>query len=162
MPNLAAGPKAKSVDRANQTRMLSRMGWLQRRKSSRSKSPLFDFLAFQKLNNLRQFPNMAAQAGGHRWRYAQALVNPSEVVMHEMHRAGEPVIVEFLAESIRQAGESSHLHPHREIVALRVRRANLRDIGQAHNDLTPCADAFGRRILSRLAFAVKLDQHPII
>lgn len=40
-------------------------------------------------------------------------MDATEVVPHEIQRDGMAVILEFLAEGIRQPGEPSHAHAHR-------------------------------------------------
>jgi len=45
-------------------------------------------------------------------------VDAPEIVVHEVQRDSVEVILQFLAEGIRQPGEPSHLHPHRQILAL--------------------------------------------
>jgi predicted methyltransferase len=61
---------------------------------------------------------MIAESSFHRWRNPQRLVNPAEVVMHEIQRNHVAVVLQLLAESIRQASEAPHGHAHREILAL--------------------------------------------
>ena len=43
---------------------------------------------------------MIAQASGHRWRDSQRLVNPREIVVHEVNRHYRRVIFHPLAERI--------------------------------------------------------------
>ena len=60
---------------------------------------------------------MIGQSCFHRRSDPQRLVNPAKVVVHEVER-NRPVILKFLAESVRQPREPPHAHPHRQIAAL--------------------------------------------
>ena len=53
----------------------------------------------------------------------------AEVVEPEMKRYGGSVIFEPLAETVGQPGQSTDLHPHGEVLALHMGRANPRRIG---------------------------------
>ena len=52
-------------------------------------------------------PNMVRDAGFHRWRDAQGLVNPAEVVVHEVERDSVCVVLNFLRERVGQARRQS-------------------------------------------------------
>ena len=54
----------------------------------------------------------------HCWGYAQRLVNPAEVVVHEMKRHGVTVIIDLLAEAVSQTREPPHRHAHGQVLAL--------------------------------------------
>jgi len=56
----------------------------------------------------------------HGWRHPQRLVNPTEVVVHEVQRDGSAVILDLLGEGVGQAGEPTHGHPHGQVLALDV------------------------------------------
>lgn len=49
---------------------------------------------------------------------AERLMHPTEVIVHEIQGHSVTVIVDLLAESVRQPRESSHGHAHREILPL--------------------------------------------
>ena len=51
-----------------------------------------------------------------------AWVNPGEIVVHEMERNGGSMVLQLLAESIGEAREPAHVHPHGEVLAFDVRR----------------------------------------
>jgi len=53
------------------------------------------------------------------------------------------VVLDFLAERIRQARKAAHGHPHREILALDVRRGDVFRIGIASDFLDLAAEAHG-------------------
>src|SRR5258708_22305963 len=59
-------------------------------------------------------------SSSHSWSHAQGLMNPNEVVMHVENSQRCNVVLRLLAEGIRQASESAHTHPHREILTLDV------------------------------------------
>lgn len=52
----------------------------------------------------------------HRRRYPQGLMNPGEVVMHEVERDGMGLVLDLLAERIGQPRHPAHAHPHREVL----------------------------------------------
>ena len=52
-----------------------------------------------------------------RWRDAQSLVNPGEIVIHEVERKRVFVVFALLAEGVRQACESAHAHSHAQVLA---------------------------------------------
>jgi hypothetical protein len=45
-------------------------------------------------------------------RYAQGLVNPAEVVVHEVHRNGGGVVLDLLQETVSQPSKPAHAHAH--------------------------------------------------
>jgi hypothetical protein len=47
-------------------------------------------------------------------------MHPAEVVVHVIQGDGMAKVLNLLAESIRQAGEAPHRHPHREILPLDI------------------------------------------
>ncbi len=70
--------------------------------------------------NLFQTPNVIADAGLHRWGYAQRLVNAPKVVEHEMQRYCVSKVLDLLAKTIGQAGKAAHAHAHGQVLALDV------------------------------------------
>jgi hypothetical protein len=71
-----------------------------------------------------QVPNVVRNFCFHRRSDADRTVNPAEIVVREIQRQGRPVVLKLAAEAIRQAGEASNLHTHREVLALDMRGAN--------------------------------------
>ena len=61
---------------------------------------------------------MISQSSFHRWCDAQRLVDSAKVVVHEIQRNHVPVVLQLLAESVCEPGESAHPHPHRKVAAL--------------------------------------------
>lgn len=92
---------------------------------------------------------MIANAGFHRWRNAQRLMNPAKIVMHVMKRNRVLQILKFLAECIGQARKSTHRHSHGQILALNVARGNVFVCGRAINHGLACAHTNGGTV-SRL------------
>lgn len=52
----------------------------------------------------------------HRRGDSQCLVNPGEVVVHEMQRHGMGLVFDLLAKGVGQPGHPSHAHPHGEVL----------------------------------------------
>src|SRR5947207_82506 len=56
-------------------------------------------------------------------------MHAAEIVIREVQGNGSFQVRQFFAESVRQPCQSAKLHPHREILALNVRRADMVGIG---------------------------------
>ena len=63
---------------------------------------------------------MLTQARFHRRSNAQGLMNTPKVVVHVKQRNHRDVIVQLLAEGIRQASKPAHIHPHVEILPFHI------------------------------------------
>jgi hypothetical protein len=76
-----------------------------------------------------------------RVRDLEALVDPSEVVVHEMADRRR-VVLDLLGEDVGQPSEAAHPHPHREVLALDVTGGDPAGIRVAHHGglLGPDAD----------------------
>lgn len=74
-----------------------------------------------KFRNPLKRPNMIADSAFHRRSYSQGLVNPPEVVMHEVQTNGALKVEHLFAESVGQPGEAVHAHAHGQILALGMR-----------------------------------------
>lgn len=70
-------------------------------------------------------------------------MNAHEVVIHHVERDRVCVVLDLLREGIRQAGEAAHVHAHREIVPLHIRRADVVEIGLAFDRGLLDASAIG-------------------
>src|SRR5579864_3347147 len=91
-------------------------------------------------------------------------MNPNVVIVHQVNRNGSGVILNLLAERIRQASESAHLHPHREILTLDIAGRYVCRVGIA-NDFFFLATKALSRAVALLAFrglAVDLYQLGIV
>ena len=78
---------------------------------------------------------MLADSRFHRGSNAERLMDPRKVVIHVVERHGVYVVLNLLAERIRQASKPAHTHSHREILALDIAGGNMLRIGRAENDL---------------------------
>ena len=68
---------------------------------------------------------MVAQASGHCRGDPQRFVDSGEVVIDRVDRNHSRVILNFLAESVCEAGKAPHSHSHRQIVTLHVGRGYM-------------------------------------
>jgi hypothetical protein len=68
---------------------------------------------------------MVTQASGRARRDPQRFVDSSEIVVDRMDRNHSHVILNLLAETICQSGKAPHAHPHCQIVAFHVGRADV-------------------------------------
>jgi len=87
-------------------------------------------------------------------------MNAHKVVVHVEQRNRVHVILSFLAESVSQASEAPHVHPHGEVLALDVAGRNMLLVGVAKNGIARDAKTL-RRAVTVLAFriaTVNLDQ----
>src|SRR5436190_2003008 len=104
----------------------SRTAWLPRPRSSRCMLERRCLLSGQKSYHFLQRPNVVGKPSRHRRGDPERLMDTDEVVMDEVNRHGQPVVLELLGEGVRQAGEPAHGHPHREVAAFNVGRAHER------------------------------------
>lgn len=91
---------------------------------------------------------MIAQAGFHRWRNAQSLMNSDVIAIHEMNGDCVGVIVDLLGEPICQSREAAHIHSHREVLPLDIAGAYMFWVGVSTHGLHVASDADRRRIAS--------------
>jgi len=107
---------------------------------------------------------MLTNARFHRRSDSQRLVNPGEIVVHVEQRHLVHMVIDLFAESICQARESSHTHPHGEILSLNITRGDVLRIGIAQDSLRDCAKTL-RRAVALLSFrivAVKLHKLRVV
>lgn len=66
-------------------------------------------------------------------------MHAAKVVPHEVEREGRRVVLDFLAEGVRQAREAAHRHPHRQVLPINAVRADalLIRIAGVVSDLQP-------------------------
>ena len=70
-------------------------------------------------------PNVIRNPCLHRRCDPQRLVNPAEVVVHEVEGDRRDVVLQLLAEGVGQAREPPHAHPHGEVLPLHVARGDV-------------------------------------
>src|SRR5260370_37125627 len=93
--------------------------------------PLINYSTLRdKSNNLTNRPHMLTNPRFHRRGDAQRLVNPRKVVVNMKQRQRVNMILNLLAETIRQACEAAVLHSQVEILALHKRSADMFRIGR--------------------------------
>lgn len=72
---------------------------------------------------------MIRQTSFHLWRDSQRLVNSAVVLVHEVERDPMRVVLKLLAEAVRYARETAHLHPHRKVLTLYISGEDVLRIG---------------------------------
>lgn len=105
---------------------------------------------------------MIGQARFHRGRHADSLVYAAEIIVDKVNGERGLVVLQTLGEPIGEAGESAHLHPHGQVVALGMACADLRQVGLPHDSLAPGRNDGRRTIHAGLSIAIDLDQHPVV
>ena len=68
---------------------------------------------------------MIRESRFHRRGDPEGLVNPAEVVVHEVKRHGVGQVFYFLGERIGKPREPAHAHAHGQVLALNVGRGNV-------------------------------------
>lgn len=63
----------------------------------------------------------------HRWRDTQGLMNPREIVVHEMKGNRCFMVRNLLGKRVSQSGKPSHRHAHCQVLPLREAGGNVRD-----------------------------------
>ena len=95
-------------------------------------------------------------------------MNPDKVVVHVVNRDRRDVVLDPLRERIGESREPANLHPHHQVLALDIRRADVLRVGVADERFLLASDAFRRTILScaRSAFidrsAVTFNQGRVV
>lgn len=62
-------------------------------------------------------------------------MNPRGIVVHAEQRDGVHVVLDLFGERVGKPGESPHVHPHREVLALDIGRADVRRVGRTDERL---------------------------
>ena len=60
---------------------------------------------------------------------------PTEVVVAEVKVNGSPEIISALAKSVGQSRETAHVHPHRQVLPLNVRRGDEAFFRRTNDDV---------------------------
>src|SRR5260370_5680382 len=116
-------------------------------------------------HDFAEFPDVVCNSSFHSRSNAQGLMYSAEVVIHEVQRQRVLVILNLLGERIREPGETSHVHPHGEVLPLNVTSRNVIPVGIPDDGRCNSADTL-RGTVARfwpLRFvAVQLDQHRVV
>lgn len=115
----------------------------------------------RRLQQLAHRPDVVGNACFHRRRDAQLHVNPHQVVPGEMQAVCRPEVFPLLTEGVRQAREAAHTHADRQVLALDVRRTDLRRVGVAHDWDSLRVRHIGRAVPAALLcgrLAIDLDE----
>src|SRR5438552_2996331 len=84
---------------------------------------------------------MIGETSSHRGRHFQGLMDPAEVIVHEVEREGVLKVLHLLAEGVGQAGKSAHPHSHCQVLPLDVAGRNVFLVRETLDDLEFRADA---------------------
>ena len=100
----------------------------------------------------------------HRWRDSQRLMDSPEVVVHEVECHGMFQVLNLLGKRVREPGKAPHTHPHREVLALNERRADVVRVGVTLNGIPPRPDALGGAIagIPDQLGSVQLHEHGVV
>src|SRR5258708_18087122 len=96
---------------------------------------------------------------------SQRLMNPAEVVVHEIQGHGMTMILNFLAESVCQTSETAHSHSHAQVLPLHVRGADVLRVRLSAQDASTAPDARCGAVTALRevrGHTVNLDQHCVI
>ena len=93
-------------------------------------------VSISKSRDILQGPNRVSDTRLHCRGHPKRLMNPHEVVIHEVERQGVLQVLHLLRERIGQAREPPHAHPHIQILSLHIRCAHMLGVRIA---LNPCS-----------------------
>jgi hypothetical protein len=85
--------------------------------------------------------------------------------MHEVDGQRVDAVLDFLAESVGQAGKAANAHPHGKVLPLNVAGADVLPLRAARHIVNGEANALGGAVAALCAFrcwAVMLHQHGVI
>src|SRR5579862_5497444 len=104
----------------------------------------------QEADQLGQGPDVIGEPCRHcRGLAAEGRVGPAEVVEGEVETHGRGQVLQLLGEGVGQPRESSHPHPHRQVLPLDVAGRNVVGVRVAGDDLGLLAEADGRGVAAR-------------
>jgi len=73
-------------------------------------------------------------------------MDANKIVVHEVKRNRRDLMLDSRGEAIREASEAAHVHPHGEVLAFNVGRADVLCIGLAGDFLALATDAVSRAV----------------
>jgi len=91
-------------------------------------------------------------------------VDANEVVVHKVERDRRDVVLDLLGESVCEASEAPHVHPHRKVLAFDIGRADVFRVRLATDFLPLATDALGRTVacFSVAPRAVNFYEHGVV
>ena len=119
----------------------------------------------QQIDNLSDSPNVVGDPGLHRRRNPERLVNPAEIIMHEVKGNGVLEVIDFLGKGVSQSRESAVHHSDSQVLPFDVARGNMLHVRIAHHRLFACADTICGAVSDFAAFlrsAVQLHKHGVV
>lgn len=119
----------------------------------------------EQCNDFLNVPYMVRESRFHRGRDAQALMDATKIVIHEVQRNGVLMIFNFLGKGVRQTRKASHLHSHCQILSFNKTSGDVTfvwpaDYRSAHGSDALCGAVAGLALCA--VMAVELDEHGII
>jgi hypothetical protein len=117
------------------------------------------------VDHIANFPKPISHASRHCRCHFERIMDADEIVIEEVKRHRVRVVSHLLRKGVRQARHAARMHPHVEIVALRIGRRNVLLVGFARNGRLDRASAFGRAVAALGALrsrAVELYKHGVI
>ena len=88
-------------------------------------------------------------------------MQPDKVVIHVVERDGVGVVLDLLAERVREPGEPAHMHPHGEVLALDVGRGDVLRVGATLDLDLAGSGAFGGAVAARRTRRGAVDLHEL-
>src|SRR5437899_7706447 len=98
---------------------------------------------------------MIGTSSFHSWRHSETLVNPAEIIVHEVKRDRMLEIFDFLGKGVSQSRESAHTHAHGQVLPFNVARRDNRNIGFANHPFFSRMEAYGGARASRVSFRAR-------
>src|SRR3974390_612553 len=95
---------------------------------------------------------MVINASSHGRAYTSSSVDPTEIVVHEVKADRMHMVLQFLAERVRQPSESPDLHSHRQIGSLDIASGNVPHIWIASNARLARTRALGGAVAMLIFF----------
>ena len=115
-------------------------------------------------HHVRHGPKRLVDPRRHGRAAPERLVHPAEIVPDRVKRDHVKVRFRFLAEPVRQPREPTHLHPHREVGAFNVGRADVSGVRATLDPNFLDTGAFGGAVAAGGAsrFTIQFDQLGIV
>jgi hypothetical protein len=130
----------------------------------RLRSVLPFFPIFDNGYDISDVPKPLRHASGHSRGATQRAVDTDEVVGHEVQCHRMSMVFDLLGEAVRQPGEATHVHPHRQICPLHIAGADMAHVWATCDGFLfdPGADARAVAAGGFSGLAIGLDEHGIV